>query len=189
MPIEIKPLTPDMAETFTSYVEQMDFSHAPHWQFCNCQYYHVNCSTEQWRARSASQNQQLAQENIRNGLMQGLLAFDGDKPVGWVNANDLQNYDLLKDDQDLQSYEGKTGLIVCLLIHPEYRRQKLASKLIESAVNNFREKGFDRVIGKPFTWSAHPERQYHGVPVMYEDLGFVKVAEKNGEFTYVLELK
>ena len=43
MSIEIRPLTPDDSEVFTSYVSDMDFQHAPHWQFCNCQYYHVKC--------------------------------------------------------------------------------------------------------------------------------------------------
>lgn len=189
MEIQIRPLTPEMADIFTTYVGELDFHHAPHWQFCNCQYYHINCPTEEWRARSAEQNRQLAQENIRNGVMHGFMAFDGDKPIGWINANDQQNYDLLKNNEEFKQYPGKNGLVVCFLIHPEYRRKRLARKLLETAVEDFRTRGYDRVIGKPFTWSAHPERQYHGVPIMYEELSFVKMAEKNGEFTYVLELK
>ncbi|MDD2522318.1 MAG: GNAT family N-acetyltransferase [Anaerolineaceae bacterium] len=189
MTIEIKPLSPEMAETFTSYVSDMDFNHAPHWQFCNCQYYHLKCTSEEWRARSAAQNMQLAHENIRNGVMKGFMAFDGDKPVGWVNANDWHNYALLDDDPELLQYDGKTGAIVCFLIHPEYRKQGLGQRLLETVVEDFRKQGFDRVAGRPFLWSAHPERQYHGVPNMFEALGFEKVSEKNGEFTYVLELK
>jgi ribosomal protein S18 acetylase RimI-like enzyme len=189
MTIEIKPLTPELAETFTSYVNNMDFHHAPHWQFCNCQYYHVKCTSEEWRSRTAEQNQQLANENIRNGTMRGFLAFDGDKPVGWLNANDWRNYALLDEDQEFLGFEGRTGAIVCFLIHPEYRNHGIASRLLEVAVEDFRQQGFDRVTGRPFLWSAHPERQYHGVPSMFEALGFTKISEKNGEYTYVLELK
>jgi GNAT superfamily N-acetyltransferase len=189
MTIEIKPLSPEMAETFTSYVGNMDFRHAPHWQFCNCQYYHVKCTSEEWRARSAEQNQQLAHKNIRDGVMKGFMAFDGDKPVGWINANDWHNYALLEDDEELLHFEGKTGLVVCFLIHPDYRNQGLAKSLLKTAVDNFRDLGFDRVAGRPFTWSAHPERQYHGSPGMYEALGFERLSEKNGVFTYVLDLK
>lgn len=189
MAIEIKPLSPEMAEIFTEYTQSLDFHHAPHWQFCNCQYYHVKCETEEWRARSSEMNQLLAQQNIRDGVMHGFMAFDGDQPVGWINANDWENYALLQDDEDFKNLEGKTGMVLCFLIHPEYRRQGLARKLLATAVADFREKGFDRVIGLPFIWSNHPERQYHGVPGMYEELGFVKVAEENGECTYVLELK
>ncbi|NLE83769.1 MAG: GNAT family N-acetyltransferase [Chloroflexi bacterium] len=189
MTIEIKPLSPELAETFTSYINEMDFDHAPHWKFCNCQYYHVNCSSEEWRARSSAQNQELAHENIRNGIMKGFLAFDGDKPVGWINANDWRNYALLEDDEDLRELEGKTGLIVCFLIHPDYRQQGLAQSLLKTAVEDFRRQGYDRVAGKPFVWSAHPQRQYHGLPSMFEALGFEIVSEKNGELTCVLELK
>lgn len=189
MAIEIKPLNPDMGETFTDYVANLDFHHAPHWQFCNCQYYHVKCSTETWRARTAEMNQVLAQQNIQNGVMHGFVAFDDDKMVGWVNANDWRNYALLEDDKQLQALEGKTGLVICFLIHPEYRRQGLSSRLLKTAVDNFREEGFDRVMGRPFTWKTHPERQYHGVPIMFEELGFEKISEVNGEITYLLELK
>lgn len=189
MTIEIRPLSPDLAEIFTSYVNNMDFHHAPHWQFCNCQYYHVKCTSEEWRDRTAEQNQELAVENIRNGVMHGFMAFDGDTPVGWVNANDWQNYALIEDDPELLEFKGKSGAIVCFLIHPDYRNQGLATKLMEAVIDDFRKQGFDRVIGRPFLWSAHPERQYHGIPSMYEALGFEKVSERNGKSTYVLELK
>lgn len=189
MTIEIKPLSPELAETFTSYVNNMDFHHAPHWQFCNCQYYHLKCTPEEWRERTAEQNQQLAQENIRNGVMQGFMAFDGDKPVGWVNANEWRNYAFFEDNPEMLEFEGRSGAIVCFLIHPEYRNQGLATKLLEAAIEGFRKQGFDRVVGHPFLWSAHPERQYLGIPSMYETLGFQKRSERNGVSTYVLELK
>lgn len=189
MAIEIKPLSPDMAELFTDYLANIDYSHAPHWQFCNCQYYHVKCETEVWRSRTVEMNQKLAHQNIRDGVMRGFLAFDGEKVVGWVNANDWRNYALLEDNEYLKGLDGRTGMVLCFVIHPEYRRQGLARRLLKTAVENFREEGFDRVIGRPFVWSNHPERQYHGVPVMYEELGFEKVFEVNGECTYVLELK
>ena len=189
MTIEIKPLSPDLAETFTTYVNNLDFHHAPHWQFCYCQYYHVKCTTEEWRARTDKQNQQLAKENIQNDVMHGFIAFDGEKPIGWVNANDWRNYALFEGDPELLEFEGKSGAIVCFLIHPEYRKQGLATKLLEAAIEDFRKQGFDRVVGHPFLWSAHPERQYQGIPSMYEALGFEKVSERNGKSTYVLELK
>lgn len=187
MTIEIKALTPEMGEIFIDYVRNIDFSYAPHWQFCHCQYYHINCDTEVWRNRTSEQNETLALQNIRDGVMQGFLAFEEEKPVGWINANDWHNYALLEDDEELASFEGKSGLIVCFLIHPDYRKQGLAKRLLKSAVENFREKGYDRVIGRPFIWSQHPERQYHGIPTMYEELGFKKISEVNGVSTYVLE--
>jgi GNAT superfamily N-acetyltransferase len=189
MTFEIKVLSTDLAEVFTDYVNNMDFGHAPHWKFCNCQYYHVKCSSAEWRERTAEQNQLLAEENIRNGVMHGYLAFDGKKPVAWLNANDWKNYALLEDDEELKSFEGRTGIVVCFLVHPDYRRQALAKGLLERAVEDFRAQGFDRVIGRPFYWTTHPERQYHGVPKMYEELGFQKISETNGVCTYLLELK
>jgi GNAT superfamily N-acetyltransferase len=189
MEIIIKPLSPEMGETFTNYIRRMDFHHAPHWKYCNCQYYHTCCSNEDWRNRTDEMNRNLALENIQRGVMHGFMAFDGDQPVGWINANDLRNLKRLEADEDLQVYEGKTGMVLCFLIHPDYRRQGLATRLLETAVEDFRARGYDRVIGKPFIWSSHPDRQYHGVPSMFEKLGFENVSEINGERTYVLALK
>jgi hypothetical protein len=61
--------------------------------------------------------------------------------------------------------------------------------MLKETVEESRRQGFDKIIGKPFIWSAHPQRQYLGVPKMYEDLGFLKVSEANGVNTYILELK
>ena len=187
--LKIKPLSPDMAEQFTSYLSEMDFSHADHWRFCYCQYYHLECSGEEWRERTAEQNKALAEENIKNGLMRGLVAMDGDRMVGWVNVNDVNNYAQLKNDEELHSLTGRNAIVVCFVIHPDYRGKGLATRMLKETVEESRRQGFDKIIGKPFIWSAHPQRQYLGVPKMYEDLGFLKVSEANGVNTYILELK
>jgi len=187
--LQIIPLSPDMANQFTSYLGEMDFSHAEHWHFCFCQYYHVECSGVEWRQRSAEQNKLLAETNIKNGLMRGLVAFDGDQMVGWVNVNDVNNYAQLNKDEELHNLTGRNAIVVCYVIHPDYRRKGLATRMLKEAVEESRRQGFDRIIGKPFIWSAHPQRQYLGVPKMYEELGFHKVSEANGINTYILDLK
>jgi len=187
--LEIKPLSPDMANQFTSYLGEMDYSHAEHWHFCYCQYYHVDCSSIAWRQRTAEQNKALAEENIKSGLMRGLVALDGDQMVGWVNVNDINNYALLTSDEELHSFPGSSAMVVCFVIHPDYRGKGLANRMLAEAVEEARRLGFDRVIGRPFLWKTHPERQYHGVPNMFEALGFSEISQSNGEHTYVLELK
>jgi len=187
--LQIKPLNPEMADQFTSYLSEMDYSHAEHWHFCYCQYYHVDCSSVEWRERTAEQNKDLAMENISNGLMHGLVALDGEQMVGLVNVNDVKNFALLKKDEELHQFPGRSAMVVCFVIHPEYRGKGLAGKMLAEAVEESRRQGFDRIIGRPFLWSAHPQRQYHGVPKMYENLGFKEVSETNGVHTYVLELK
>ncbi|HCB65982.1 MAG TPA: GNAT family N-acetyltransferase, partial [Acholeplasmataceae bacterium] len=38
--IEIKKLTPDLIDQFTSYFENIEYEHAPNWKSCYCHYYH-----------------------------------------------------------------------------------------------------------------------------------------------------
>lgn len=151
--LEIKPLSPDMADQFTSYLGEMDYSHAEHWHFCYCQYYHVDCTSIAWRQRTAEQNKSLAEENIKNGLMRGLVALDGDQMVGWVNVNDINNYALLATDEELHGFPGSSAMVVCFVIHPDYAvrdwqtacLRKLSRRLVGRALT---ELSADHSFGK-----------------------------------------
>ena len=144
--VTIKRLSPDMANQFTSYFSEMDFSHAEHWHFCYCQYYHVDCSSAVWRQRTAEQNKALAVINIESGLMRGLVALDGEQMVGWVNVNDINNYALLKKDEELRKFPGRSAMVVCFVIHPNYRGKGLAKNLLAETVEINRKDGFARII-------------------------------------------
>lgn len=187
----IKDLTPGMAEEFIAFIDSLDFSHAEHWKNCYCQYHHTNCSGEAWNERMEvdDYNRNLALVNIRNGTMHGLLAMEGDRIIGWCCADDYQNFERLRDDQEMAQFSGRTAAVTCFIIDPDYRGKGIASRLLEEAVERFRGQGFDRVAGRPFQWTAHPQRQYKGSPAMYERLGFEKISDINGVSTYVLPLR
>ena len=51
----IKPLSPELATTFTEYLENLDFGE-PHWSSCFCRFYHTDCSAEQWSKRTGAEN-------------------------------------------------------------------------------------------------------------------------------------
>ncbi|HWR60969.1 MAG TPA: hypothetical protein VN580_05120 [Clostridia bacterium] len=40
MDYSVKPLSPELADTFTDYLTNLDFSHSPHWSTCFCRFYH-----------------------------------------------------------------------------------------------------------------------------------------------------
>ncbi len=181
--LQIKPLSPEMADQFTSYLSEMDYSHAEHWHFCYCQYYHVDCSSTEWRERTAEQNKALAEENIKSGLMRGLVALDGEQMVGWVNVNDVKNFALLKKDEELHQFPGRSAMVVCFVIHPEYRGKGLANKMLAEAVEESRRQGFDRSsadLSSGVLIPAPVPRRAKNV----RELGFKEVSETNGVHTY-----
>lgn len=168
----IKPLTQELGKVFTEYLEKISFEHAPHWATCYCRFYHHNCSLDEWTCRSGATNREEALVEIDKGRMKGYLAFDGDQCIGWVNANDLIHYKRFEDYKKPFPDDTKAGCVICFVIHPKYRRQGVAKKLLKRAVGDFKKQGFDGVLALPVDGNGNPETLYRGTLNMYTELGF-----------------
>lgn len=175
----IKPLSPGLTTIFTEYLENLDFGHAPHWSTCFCRFYHTNCSGEQWQNRTGAENRREAIEEIQAGNMRGYLAFDGDKCIGWCNANNVRQFIRLENDISHIIRNQKVGCIICFVIHPEYRKQGVARLLLKQAVKDFRAQDFDAVLAIPVDIKGEPEKLYRGTLNMYKELGFEEIEKHN----------
>lgn len=180
MSYTIKPLSSELAMTFTEYLENIDFGHAPHWATCFCTFYHLNCSHEEWKTRTGSQNRAEAMEQINNGKMKGYLAFDGDKCIGWCNANDVRRYVRLENQIKSIIKEKKVGCTICYVIHPDYRKQGIARLLLKRAIEDFIVQGYDAVLAMPVDVKEDPELLYRGTLNMYNEYGFREI-ERHGD--------
>lgn len=174
----IKPLSPELAMVYADYLENLDFGHSPHWSTCYCRFYHTNCSQSRWQARTGEENRREAIEQINMGNMKGYLAFDGDKCIGWCNANNIREYIRLEDEINHIIKDKKVGCTICFVIHPQYRNQGVARLLLKQAIADFRDQGFNGVLALPVDDGGEPEKRYRGTVNMYLEFGF-KVIEKD----------
>ncbi|MFZ5967338.1 MAG: GNAT family N-acetyltransferase [Bacillota bacterium] len=179
MKYTIKPLSSELATTFTEYLEALDFGHATHWATCFCRFYHTNCSYEQWQNRTGAENRAEAIEQIKAGNMKGYLAFDGDKCIGWCNANNVSQYIRLQEDIKHIINDQKVGCVICFVIHQEYRKQGVARLLLKQAVEDFRSQCFDAVLAIPVEIKDEPEKLYRGTMNMYRELGFKEIEKRD----------
>jgi len=175
MKYEIKELRPELAISFTDYLENLDFDHAPHWATCYCRYYHTNCSMDAWQQRTGSENRQEAIKQIKSGDMKGYLAFDDDKCIGWCNANNVNEYLRLENDLNTIIKDKKVGCVICFVIHPEYRGQGVARQLLKQAIGEFKAQGYEAVIALPIENKNEPEKLYRGTLNMYKENGFKEI--------------
>ncbi|HWR22461.1 MAG TPA: GNAT family N-acetyltransferase [Feifaniaceae bacterium] len=187
MQYAVEPLTPELAETFLTYFEALDFCHAPNWAACYCRFYHTDCPGEEWAARTGEQNRAEALESIKNGGMKGCLAFDGARCIGWCNANDIRAFVRLYADIAPYAEGKKAGCTVCYVIDPAYRSRGVARGLLKAAVEGFRREGFDFVLALPVEEQKN-ERRYRGTFHMYRELGFVELAREDGAAVLRLDL-
>ena len=192
MPYAIKPLGPELADTFVKYLGKLDFHHAPHWSTCFCRYYYTDCSQEAWQGRSGEDNAAEALQMIREGKMNGYLAFDGDDCIGWCCADDAKAFVRLQEHMR-PVIEGKrvarVASILCFVIHPDYRGQGVARMLLRRAVEDFRQRGYDAMLTLPLDIRDDLQKRYRGTLHMYEEMGFARIQQHGIVSVMWLDLK
>jgi GNAT superfamily N-acetyltransferase len=180
MEIEIRALTPELADSFATYLGGLNFDHSPHWATCYCRFYHTDVSAEVWQGRSGEVNKAESLEAIHACEMKGYLAFDGDQCVGWCNANALASYKRMKPYWPMGEDPARIGATMCYVIHPEYRGQGLARKLLKRVVEDFKAAGFAAVCAYPFKSDENRQKEYRGTLNMYLELGFKELETRDG---------
>lgn len=196
MNIEIRKLTPDLAENYAHF-----FDVTPHWDSIPKDELPCYCVT--WRSDDTytgngdhwyptrEERRERAIQFVRAGSLQGYLAYRGDEIVGWCNATaDCQggvNY--LRSYWPIEEYcvDIKVKSIFCFVVAPGVQRTGVASQLVEYVCKDAAADGFDFA-------EAYPNREYtapdcRGPLAMYEKCGFVIQAEREGRVVVRKALK
>lgn len=171
---------------FFSLFNDNQFAHQRDWKTCFCRFYHTDCTYEEWMKRTGMDNRLEAEEEILSGNMGGLLAYDGDLCVGWLNVGPILRYKRLIADIEPNLLNSKTALSICFVIRESHRGKGIASKLLDEAISLFRNKGYERMIALPRD-SATRERNYRGFSQMYLNRGYMEHVDQAG--THYLILK
>lgn len=182
MDIRIEKVKEGMGQTFADYFNNLDFSHEPHWAGCYCRFYFTGAGfsetdLSEWQARSGENNKNEAIDEIDNGSMSGFLAFDEDKCIGWLNANDWKALKRLHEYVSDTVGDKKVGITICYVIHPEYRNRGVATALLKGAIDDFRKQGYDAVLALPVYSKDFSPKLYRGTISMYEKFGFKRLDE------------
>lgn len=170
---EIKKLNPDLIKDFTDYLEGMIYDYAPQWKTCYCHFYHNNLSYETWLNRSGKENKMASIQAIYDGQLTGFLIYKDHVCIGWLNANEAKHYPRLHET--LKPYVGdkKIAVSICFIIHPKYREQGIARKLLTYAIEYYQNLGFDGMLALPSVSVPEKDLRYRGTPNMYLENDYV----------------
>lgn len=173
MEIQVKKLTKDMADAYLRYFDQDAFSDHIEWSACYCLESHL-CKEENERMKGKEERRQKAKELIENNIMSGYLVYERDRVIGWCNAGDKSGYAPIRGNKEYEAgdgADGRTMVVYCIDIAPEYRGKGIASLVMEHVLQDAKEEGYQYVEGYPFT---DPKRkyQYRGPVRLYEKYGF-----------------
>lgn len=192
MKIEIRRLTPDLAEDYVRFFDETPHNLGAGGQKCYCVTWRSDSSYlgdgDHWFPTEEERRAQ-AVEFVRSGSLQGYLAYYGGKAVGWCNANGDCRLciDYLSAYWPIQRPASvKVKSVFCFVVAPEVQRMGIAAQLLERVCLDAAAEGFDLVEGYV---SREPGDDFRGPLTMYEKCGFRVSARQDGRMVVQRALK
>jgi len=186
MKIEIRKLTPDLAEEYAHF-----FDVTPH----NDEGDGIKCYCVPWRSDDSytgdndhwypteEERRERAMQFVKDGKLQGYLAYHGERIMGWCNATaDCRlGVDFLRSYWPIEEYRAdvKVKSIFCFVVAPDMQKKGIATQLTERVCKDAADEGFDFV--EAYANESYSALDFRGPLTMYEKCGFKKCAEREGK--------
>jgi len=137
----------------------------------------------EFEKRKGDKNRRAMKRLIDKGHVPGLLAFDGNNPVGWCSVGPRESYSALERSRILKPVDDRpVWSVVCFFIAKEYRHKGLSVALLKAAIDHAQKNGAEIVEGYPVDPG---KRQYvetfafTGLMAAFEKAGFKEVARRS----------
>jgi GNAT superfamily N-acetyltransferase len=172
--LRIVPLTPERLGDLRAL-----FDEGGDPKTCQCAFWRVRGSGWQdWtKARNATVLEQLAGEHRAPGL----VAYDGDRAVGWVSLGPREAFERLERSKVLARVDDRpVWSIVCFVVSKSWRGRGVATALLEAAIDHARTHGATLLEAYPVDASrgrVAAAAAYTGTEGMFERAGF-RVVER-----------
>lgn len=171
--LDFKPLTPERWPDFEAL-----FGERGAYGGCWCMWWRTTRS--KFQQQQGEGNRKTMQAMVQSGTVPGILAYDGERAVGWCSVAPRQQYASLNRSPVLKPLdEQPVWSLVCLFVHKDHRQQGIATALIRAAVDYVREQGGKVVEAYPTVPREDrlpPVSSYMGIPAMFERAGFLATA-------------
>jgi len=183
--LRVVPVTPDRWDDMCTLFERR----GPRGGMRNVPAY--GCWCMYWRDRSLQHGEpkkRAMRTLVRAGREPGLLAYDGDEPVGWVSLAPREEFPPLLRSPQYRPREAGGGervwSVVCFTVDKETQRRGVARALLDAAVEHAFAHGASSL-------EAYPHRtertNYMGHVELFEAAGFVPVRETSKRVVMRLE--
>lgn len=179
MELEIKKLTPELAEDYVRFFDETphDDGIDEHKCYCIC-WSSADHAAERPDFSTAAKRREAAGRYVREGKLQGYLAYLDGRPVGWCNANTKSQ--CTRCESWLRSMEAvpedgpdvKVKSVFCFVIAPDMQRKGVATRLLERVCADARAEGFNAVEGYPRREFISIAEDFMGPAAMYGKMGF-----------------
>lgn len=176
--IRLEAATPDRWKDVERLAGERGFTSG-----CWCMWWRV--TSQEFSERHGDGLREDLKTLVAQGDEPGLVAYSGDVPIGWVALAPRDAYPRLNRSPKLKPVDDQpVWSISCFYIDRHYRRQGVAGKLLQAAVDYARAHGAQAVEAYPIDTSTRTSRAgaelYTGTLPMFEQAGFREVARRGG---------
>lgn len=148
------------------------------------------CWCMYWRQSRALYEQQHGEQNRKNmkalvdsGVVPGLLAFEGNEPVGWCSIAPRADFSTLERSRILKPVDDQpVWSVVCFFVTRSHRRQGLTVQLLQAGLDYARLRGASIVEGypvEPKEGKAPDIFVYTGLSSAFKQAGFTEVVRRS----------
>ena len=120
---------------------------------------------------------------IKGGTIPGILAYNGEIPIGWCAAAPRSDYSALDRSRVLKPLDTReVWSITCFFIARGYRKKGLSQQLIKNTVQWCKKQGAKIVEGYPVDPGdkTYPAAfAFTGFPSAFEKAGFKEIARRS----------
>jgi GNAT superfamily N-acetyltransferase len=171
MRLVIHPLTPDQWPA----LEEL-FCDSRVCSRCWCMYGRIGSS---YRKRPKGRNKAAFKNIVERGQPPGLLAFDGDRAVGWCQVTPRDAVPWLDRLWQIKRVDDTpVWSISCLYVNVRYRRRGVTSHLIAAALNVARRANAPALEAYPFDADVSPSASGSGYASTFIRAGFKTIARR-----------
>ncbi|NCA95631.1 MAG: GNAT family N-acetyltransferase [Methanomicrobia archaeon] len=193
MEIRIRRLTPELWKDYVEFFDNTthDTGIKEHKCYCVCW---CNDDYDGKDFSTAEKRRQTAIEYVKHNNIQGYLAYQGNKVVGWCNANTKADclkcvsWRMFMHHVPLDE-ERKVKSVFCFVIEPTMKRQGIATQLLNRVIQDAIKDEFDAIEAYPYKESSKLSSYFGGYVHMYEKLGFLMTLETEQGYVMTKSLR
>ncbi|MBR5287695.1 MAG: GNAT family N-acetyltransferase [Clostridia bacterium] len=180
MEISIRKLSPDLAQDYVRFFDETphDQNVPEHKCYCVCW---ISANSDDYDCSTAEKRRIAAVKLISKGHLQGYLAYEGNRIVGWCNANAKSNCTRCVSwryfMQEIPVDSTMTKAVFCFVIAPDMQRKGIATKLLERVITDAKADGFTHIEAYPNKQFVSAAADFMGPASMYKNLGFTQISK------------
>ncbi len=145
---------------------------------CWCMHYRKTGSST---GAAGEKNKRALSALVSRDHAPGLLAYEGDRAVGWVSIGPREEYLRLQRSRVMKPVDDKpVWSIVCFYVDPRARGRGTTEALLKGAIAYARSQGARLVEAYPVDKRerSHPDFMWFGAKRLFDRAGFKEVARR-----------